>query len=120
MRRLRIQLRLVERRRRRLARRTRAAITRVRLLSRRAIRAGIILGVIAGAGLTAGALAGTFYGQFGYHPGRDADAWASRVPAFVGARSCAACHAEEAKRWASAPHAGVTCESCHGPLAGHP
>lgn len=120
MRRLRIQLRLFARRRRRLARRTAAALASLGRLSRRAIRAGIVLGVIAGASLAAGALASTFYGQFGYHPGRNADAWASRAPAFVGAGSCATCHAKQASAWAAAPHQGVTCESCHGPLAGHP
>jgi hypothetical protein len=119
-RRLRVQLHLLDRRRRRLARRIAAAIARLGLASRRALRAGIILGVIGGASLAAGVLASTFYGQFGYHPGRDADAWASRAPAFVGPASCAACHAAEATTWASAAHQGVTCESCHGPLAGHP
>ena len=95
-------------------------LARIGLTSRRALRAGIILGVIAGASLAAGALAATFYGQFGYHPGRDADAWASRAPAYVGPGSCATCHASQATAWAAAPHKGVTCESCHGPLAGHP
>jgi hypothetical protein len=120
MRRLRTELRLLARRRRRVARRVTLVLARIGRLSRRAVKAGIVLGVIAGASLAAGALAATFYGQFGYHPGRNADAWASRPPAFVGAASCATCHATEAATWAAAPHQGVTCESCHGPLAGHP
>jgi len=103
-----------------MRRRAATVLVRLGLASRRAVRAGIILGVIAGASLTAGALASTLYGQFGYHPGRNADAWASRAPAFVGPASCAACHADQATKWAAAPHQGVTCESCHGPMAGHP
>ncbi|HYL39771.1 MAG TPA: hypothetical protein VET90_00520, partial [Candidatus Binatus sp.] len=120
IRRLRVQLRLFARQRRRIARRTTALLALVGILSRRAVRAGIVLGVIAGASLAAGALAATFYGQFGFHPGRNADAWASRAPEFVGAGSCATCHAAQAAAWAAGPHQGVTCESCHGPLAGHP
>ncbi len=120
MRRLRIQLRLLARRRRRLARRTAALLARLALASRRAIRAGIVLGLIAGVSLAAGVLAATFYGQFGYHPGRNADAWASRAPQFATAASCARCHATQSAAWGASPHAGVTCESCHGPLPGHP
>lgn len=120
MRRLRIQVRLLARRRRRLARRLAAVAARLRVASRRAVRAGIILGVIAGVSLTAGALAATFYGQFGYQPGRNADAWASRAPVFVGSSACATCHVGQTERWTASPHQGVTCQSCHGPLAGHP
>ncbi|MGA7860170.1 MAG: cytochrome c3 family protein, partial [Terracidiphilus sp.] len=47
---------------------------------------------------------------------------------FVGAETCATCHADEAKGFANNPHArlaamhggtGVTCESCHGPGKAH-
>jgi hypothetical protein len=117
---IRTESRLLARRRRRLARVATALLGRLGRLSRRAIRAGIVLGVIAGASLAAGVLAATFYGQFGYHPGQNADAWSSRQPAFVGARSCGTCHPAQSTAWVAAPHKGVACESCHGPLAGHP
>ena len=120
MRRLRVQLRLLERRRRRLARRVRATAGLLAAASRRATRAGLVLGIIAGLSLGAGVLAATLYGQFGYYPGRNADAWASRAPQFVGAVSCRSCHPDQVSRWAAAPHSGVTCESCHGPLTDHP
>lgn len=111
--RTRVRIRLLRRRGRR----------RVAALGRTLGRAGrrtILLGAIAAFAFGAGATIAILYGQFGFHPGRNADAWASRQPQFVGATSCAACHADQAARWASAQHAGVTCESCHGPLVGHP
>lgn len=124
MRGLRVRIRLLQRRRRRIVRALRATfarlVARIRALSARAIRAGVVLGVIAGLSLAAGALAATLYGQFGYHPGRNADAWASLTPQFVGPASCASCHAAQAARWTAGSHAGVSCESCHGPMAGHP
>ena len=86
----------------------------------RASRRTVLLGAIAVFAFGAGATIAILYGQFGFQPGRNADAWASRQPQFVGATSCAACHADKAATWAAAAHAGVTCESCHGPLVGHP
>ena len=86
----------------------------------RAGRRTILLGGIATFAFGAGAAIAILYGQFGFHPGRNADAWASRQPQFVGATSCSACHADQAAKGATARHAGVTCESCHGPLVGHP
>ena len=47
---------------------------------------------------------------------------------FVGAETCAPCHADESNKFGSNPHArlaqehggkGVTCESCHGPGKAH-
>jgi DmsE family decaheme c-type cytochrome len=47
---------------------------------------------------------------------------------YVGSETCAACHAEVSKKFASNPHAalalmhngkGATCESCHGPGKAH-
>lgn len=36
-----------------------------------------------------------------------------------GSASCAACHEDAATAKAAGKHAGVSCEVCHGPLAGH-
>lgn len=47
---------------------------------------------------------------------------------FIGSEICATCHADEAKKFGSNPHArlglmhggtGATCESCHGPARAH-
>jgi hypothetical protein len=118
------RIRVFNRRGRRLLRAARAtiraALVRLASLSRRALRTAIILGVIGGVSLSVGAFAATMYGQFGYFPGRNADAWASRTPQFVGTGSCAGCHADQAATWAANRHAAISCESCHGPLVGHP
>jgi hypothetical protein len=81
--------------------------------------AGIIVvgSVVLGVGLF---LASTAYAQFG-GPKAAVNAldWALR-PATISATACASCHAKEAAAQATNAHAGITCETCHGPLGGHP
>jgi hypothetical protein len=116
----RARIRLLRRRTRRAGRAVRLFGGRVAATGRWAARHAIVLGVIAVLAFGAGATVAVLYGQFGFHPGRNADAWASRQPQFATATGCGACHADQATRWATAAHVGVTCESCHGPLVGHP
>jgi predicted CXXCH cytochrome family protein len=43
----------------------------------------------------------------------------AREPRFAGRAACAECHDEQAAAQAAGAHAGVGCESCHGPQAAH-
>jgi hypothetical protein len=95
-------------------------VARVRSLAGWAVRRTVPLAILAVLGFGAGATVAIVYGQFGSHPGRSADAWAARPAAFTGGASCVACHPEQATAHAASHHAGVDCESCHGPLDGHP
>lgn len=49
----------------------------------------------------------------------DARAWAALQPNYGSAAICAECHQREHDRLTSATHAGIGCESCHGPLLEH-
>lgn len=122
--RLGVRVRVVRRRVSRTAAAIRAAIgrTRDRLLAgmRRLVRWAVPLAILAVLGFGVGGAIAVTYGQFGAHPGRNATAWAIRPAAFEGTASCAVCHPDQAATWAAARHAGISCESCHGPLAGHP
>jgi predicted CXXCH cytochrome family protein len=44
---------------------------------------------------------------------------AARTPLYAGRARCAECHDEVVKKKAADKHAGVGCESCHGPLGKH-
>lgn len=59
------------------------------------------------------------FGEHGhYRSGALADA-AARPIAFAGRRLCGDCHGDVADKLRGGKHAGVGCEACHGPLAGH-
>jgi Cytochrome c554 and c-prime len=75
--------------------------------------------VVAGAMFAVGAVAAQLYGAYGFHPQRNASAWAQLAPQFASASGCAGCHAPELASWTVSPHSTVACESCHGPLADH-
>lgn len=122
--RLGVRWRVVGRRTGRTVAAIRAAIRRLRdrlvAGARRLVRWAVPLAVLAALGFGVGGAIAITYGEFGSHPGRNATTWAIRPAQFEGAGSCAVCHAAQATRWAAAAHQGVSCESCHGPLAGHP
>ncbi|TDA70144.1 MAG: hypothetical protein D9V47_02545 [Clostridia bacterium] len=61
------------------------------------------------------------FGQYGYYRGQNVNDWATREVAFSGgSTTCQACHQDKHEAWAAGPHAGINCESCHGPAAAHP
>ncbi len=91
-------------------------------------RRGAVIGIVAVAGGSA-LLAGVFligaamawspYLTSVIHPDADARAWAAHEPIITAPGACTGCHQLEAARAASARHAGIGCESCHGNLRDH-
>jgi len=96
----------------------------VRPRTRRGAALGVI-GIVAGAVVLSVALfvgavmAWSPYLDFSLHPDVDARAWAALDPTYASAGMCARCHATEYGKATTAKHAGIGCESCHGPLLEH-
>jgi hypothetical protein len=91
-------------------------------------RRGAVLGLAAtvgGASLLAvvffvgATVAWSPYLESSVHPGTNARTWAALEPSYARDGTCAGCHAIEAGKAATASHAGITCQSCHGALLGH-
>lgn len=79
----------------------------------------IIYALLAGISLVGGLAVVAIAAEYGYQPNRDTSTWASLSPRFAESPVCAACHEHEAGFVAAAPHAAVSCETCHGPLEEH-
>lgn len=59
------------------------------------------------------------FGKYGhYRAGALADIGGLPI-SYAGHGQCVLCHADQAKVHDAGKHAGVTCETCHGPLAKH-
>jgi len=59
------------------------------------------------------------YLDFSLHRDTNARQWAALDESFASSGICVTCHAPEAAKAASASHAGIGCQSCHGPLLAH-
>ncbi len=59
------------------------------------------------------------FGELGHYRAAAVDAIAARKIKYAGRAACGACHDDIAKTHAGHRHAGVSCEVCHGPAAGH-
>ncbi len=59
------------------------------------------------------------FGEFGHYRGPALDDIAARPISFAGHATCEACHDDQAKTKAAGKHAGLSCETCHGPAAAH-
>jgi hypothetical protein len=66
------------------------------------------------------AMAWNPYADYSLHRDVDARAWAALEPRFASSSSvCGTCHTTESAKLASASHAAIGCQSCHGPLGDH-
>jgi hypothetical protein len=59
------------------------------------------------------------FGVYGHYRASAIDANRDRPLVFAGQHACAACHADVTEIRQAGAHAGVSCETCHGPLARH-
>jgi len=85
------------------------------------VRLLVVLAVGIGAALAARAyFSPVSYGVFGYYRG-DAvrEAMFARVPQHRGKMMCAGCHTDKGRLHDKDVHAGIECESCHGPGTAH-
>jgi hypothetical protein len=82
-----------------------------------AILAGAV--ALSAALLVGAAMAWNPYLDFSLHRDVNARQWAALDESFASSGICVNCHAPEAAKAASASHAGIGCQSCHGPLLEH-
>ena len=59
------------------------------------------------------------FGKYGHFRPAALDDIRARPIKFAGHEACEACHTDVAEEKSKGKHAGVRCEACHGPLAGH-
>ncbi len=82
-------------------------------------------GILAGAAalsvvlFVGAAMAWSPYLDFSLHRDSNARSWAALQPSYANSSICATCHAPEGARLASAGHAAIGCQSCHGALLEH-
>jgi hypothetical protein len=96
----------------------------VRPRTRRAALLGAGAIVAAAAGLSivlfvGATMAWSPYLDFTLHRDVDARSWAALDLTFASSSTCASCHEPQAAKAASRSHAGIGCQSCHGPLLAH-
>jgi uncharacterized CHY-type Zn-finger protein len=59
------------------------------------------------------------FGEYGHYRGDALAELSSKPISYAGHQACADCHSDVVSLKTSGKHAGVNCESCHGPLAKH-
>ncbi len=59
------------------------------------------------------------FGELGHYRAPALDDIAARPIHFAGHVTCEACHDDQAKEKAAGKHAGLSCETCHGPAVAH-
>lgn len=100
--------------------RARHAWFTVRPRSRRSVGAFVVLAGGLSLFLFAGArIAPGLVSEYGFRPDVNSAAWRALQPAYGEVALCARCHTTQFARLTSATHAGIGCESCHGPQGVH-
>lgn len=59
------------------------------------------------------------FGKYGHYRADSLDEIKKIEPKYVGRDECAACHPEIAQKKSTSSHAGVVCQTCHGPASKH-
>ncbi len=59
------------------------------------------------------------FGLYGHYRANAIGLVASQTPAYAGHLVCVECHEDKATMKSASKHAGVACETCHGPAAAH-
>lgn len=88
-------------------------------LNDRIIGRALLVAVLAGGFAGASWFLGVAVDIFGFHPERNAAAWAARPVSFASDALCGDCHEPAVAALVDAPHANVPCQACHGPLEAH-
>jgi hypothetical protein len=83
------------------------------------LKIGALAGVLSVAFFVAAGIASSTVAEYGFHPETNARAWTAHQLSYGGAAMCATCHSPEYGKATTASHAGIGCESCHGPLLDH-
>jgi len=84
------------------------------------IRPGLVLLAAAGVFLILrAAVVPKDFGKYGHYRPGALDLVSAFPVSYAGRGQCVPCHEEEAKVHSGGKHAGVGCETCHGPLARH-
>lgn len=76
---------------------------------------GLVAGLSVAGGITVAALAD----EYGYHPIRNAAAWARQPVQFAVGGTCSGCHGDKAATLSAESHSRISCQACHGPRADH-
>lgn len=59
------------------------------------------------------------FGKYGHYRAGAVDDIRAKTPNYAGQTACADCHVDIVQLRSQARHRGISCESCHGPLAKH-
>jgi hypothetical protein len=105
--------------RRRIGRAVRRGFRALRSLAWRITRLAVRYSLLISASLVAGLLLVALYAEYGYHPIRNAAAWAGQPLRYAVGADCASCHGDQVAALASETHAAVSCQACHGPIVEH-